>query len=360
MRVATVAAEGRPRIAEAASYAQADRQADGLVQWLDLGIYRLIRRERRLEEGGRRAAGATPPFRTAYSNRSPPGGSRRRWTGERRPVSELGALQLRQARTKTSQIMSGSCWLPDEPDHLAAGRPLDDLLEAVADRWKHALADDVVRGPLRAASAPPRVQADDEVVADVGLGARAAAVVVLQSATRPSEISVRTSGGGDGSFAAQCGTCRLRVYAERRRGQPRPGSFAVFCLLAAWPQDVEGVRDGDPQADAPVPDDVLEAVNAAMVALHARYHGREPVTARTRMMGEDMLAVMLGDPYTDVEKTMIELQRQALVHETRSTFQQAMEHRSIAAVERLRVHLGRHNGRRPATGRGLEVWAWWF
>ena len=91
----------------------------------------------------------------------------------------------------------------------------------------------------------------------------------------------------------------------------------------------------DQQPDAAVPDDVLEAVNRAMVALHARYHGREPVSARTRMLGEDMLAVMLGDPYTDVEKTMIELQRQALVHETRSTFQQAMERRFIADVERL-------------------------
>ena len=86
---------------------------------------------------------------------------------------------------------------------------------------------------------------------------------------------------------------------------------------------------------APVPDEALEAVNEAMIALHARYHGRRPVSARTQMIGDDMLACMLGDPYTDVEKTMIELQRQALVHETRSTFQQAMEHRFIADVERL-------------------------
>ena len=62
---------------------------------------------------------------------------------------------------------------------------------------------------------------------------------------------------------------------------------------------------------------------------------REPATSRTRMMGPDMLACMLGDVYTDVEKTMIELQRQALVHETRSAFQQAMQHRFISAVERL-------------------------
>ena len=84
-----------------------------------------------------------------------------------------------------------------------------------------------------------------------------------------------------------------------------------------------------------VPDEALEAINDAMVALHERYHGRRPASARTRMIGDDMLACMLGDVYTDVEKTMIELQRQALVHETRSTFQQAMEHRFIADVERL-------------------------
>ena len=84
-----------------------------------------------------------------------------------------------------------------------------------------------------------------------------------------------------------------------------------------------------------VSDGVLEAVNEAMVALHQRYHGRRPVSARTQMMGDDMLACLLGDVYTDVEKTMIELQRKALVHETRSAFQQAMERRFIADVERL-------------------------
>ena len=73
-----------------------------------------------------------------------------------------------------------------------------------------------------------------------------------------------------------------------------------------------------------MPEEALEAVNEEMIALHERYQGRRPVPARTRMMGEDMLSCMPGDPYTDVEQTMIELQRQALVHETRSTFQQAM------------------------------------
>ena len=96
------------------------------------------------------------------------------------------------------------------------------------------------------------------------------------------------------------------------------------------------------QRDGPqVTEGMLEAVNEAMVALHARYHGRRPATARTQMMGDDMLACLLGDVYTDVEKTMIELQRKALVHETRVAFQQAMERRFISAVER-------HTGRRVA------------
>jgi uncharacterized protein YbcI len=89
------------------------------------------------------------------------------------------------------------------------------------------------------------------------------------------------------------------------------------------------------EGPCPIGDDVLQAVNAEMVALHERYHGRKPGTARTQMMGDDMLACLFGDVYTDVEKTLIELQRKALVHESRSAFQQAMEQRFIKAVERI-------------------------
>ena len=44
---------------------------------------------------------------------------------------------------------------------------------------------------------------------------------------------------------------------------------------------------------------------------------------------------MLGGVYTEVEKTMIELQRTTIVQETRSAFQSAMQHKFIAVVERL-------------------------
>jgi uncharacterized protein YbcI len=91
-----------------------------------------------------------------------------------------------------------------------------------------------------------------------------------------------------------------------------------------------------PAPDAPLTgDELLAAVTEAMVALHRRYHHREPVSAKTLLLGDDLLACVLAGVYTDVEKTMIELQQTAVVHQTRSTFQNAMQHRFIAAVERL-------------------------
>ena len=91
----------------------------------------------------------------------------------------------------------------------------------------------------------------------------------------------------------------------------------------------------DPIEGSSVGAEELDAVTEAMIGLHERYHGRKPATARTQFMGEDMLACLLGDVYTDVEKTMIEMQRKAMVQETRSAFQRAMERRFIVAVERI-------------------------
>jgi uncharacterized protein YbcI len=82
-------------------------------------------------------------------------------------------------------------------------------------------------------------------------------------------------------------------------------------------------------------EELLAAVTDAMVALHERYHHRAPVSAKTQMLGEDLLACVMGGVYTEVEKTMIELQRGTLVQETRSAFQKAMQQRFIDEVERL-------------------------
>jgi uncharacterized protein YbcI len=82
-------------------------------------------------------------------------------------------------------------------------------------------------------------------------------------------------------------------------------------------------------------DELLAAVTAAMVALHERYYHRKPVTAKTRMLGDDLLACVLGGVYTDVEQTMIELQRAPTVRDTRNAFQNAMQQKFIEEVERL-------------------------
>jgi uncharacterized protein YbcI len=82
-------------------------------------------------------------------------------------------------------------------------------------------------------------------------------------------------------------------------------------------------------------DALLAAVTDSMVAMHERYYHRAPVTAKTQLLGDDLLACVLGGIYTDVEKTMIELQHTTVVQETRSAFQTAMQHKFIAMIERL-------------------------
>lgn len=88
-------------------------------------------------------------------------------------------------------------------------------------------------------------------------------------------------------------------------------------------------------SDAPLRgDELLDAITESMVALHQRYY-RAPATAKTQMLGNDLLACVLGGVFTDVEKTMIELQQGTIVQETRSAFQNAMQQKFIDEVERL-------------------------
>jgi uncharacterized protein YbcI len=112
-----------------------------------------------------------------------------------------------------------------------------------------------------------------------------------------------------------------------------PVWLSPFCL--ARDTDSEDEREGGmPAPQAPLTGDaLLSAITAAMVALHEQYHHRVPVTAKTLLLGEDLLACVLGGVYTDVEKTMIEIQRTTIVQETRNAFQNAMQDKFISAVE---------------------------
>ncbi len=82
-------------------------------------------------------------------------------------------------------------------------------------------------------------------------------------------------------------------------------------------------------------DELLAAVTEAMVALHERYHYRKPATAKTLLLDGELLASILEGVYTDVEKTMIELQHTAIVKQTRSAFHTAAQHKFIGAIEQL-------------------------
>jgi uncharacterized protein YbcI len=82
-------------------------------------------------------------------------------------------------------------------------------------------------------------------------------------------------------------------------------------------------------------DELLFAVTEAMVVFHQRYYHRTPVSAKTQMLGDDLLACVLGGVYTDVEKTMIELERSPGVEDARSAFQQTMQHKFVDTVQRL-------------------------
>jgi uncharacterized protein YbcI len=82
-------------------------------------------------------------------------------------------------------------------------------------------------------------------------------------------------------------------------------------------------------------DAFLAAVTESLVGLHERHYGRRPAAARSQLMGDDLLACVMGGVYTEVEKTLIEIQREPMVHEARSAFQKAMQGRLVAAVERL-------------------------
>ena len=70
---------------------------------------------------------------------------------------------------------------------------------------------------------------------------------------------------------------------------------------------------------------LLAAVSEAMAALHERHYKRPPGTTKTQLMGDDLLACVLGGVYTDVEKTLIEIEARPIVRENRSAFQISME-----------------------------------
>lgn len=128
---------------------------------------------------------------------------------------------------------------------------------------------------------------------------------------------------------------RIQNYAEVEVAVREQVLRIAAGLAMPLPRNSADLRPPPSPAPRLTGESLLDAVTEAMVALHKRYHHREPVTAKSLLLGDDLLACVLGGVYTDVEMTMIELQRTTIVQETRSAFQSAMQHKAIAAVERL-------------------------
>ena len=66
-----------------------------------------------------------------------------------------------------------------------------------------------------------------------------------------------------------------------------------------------------------------------MVEFHQRYYNRAPVLGRALLLGEALLACVLGDVYGDVMTTLTDLQGATILQETRSPFQEEMQDRFI-------------------------------
>jgi uncharacterized protein YbcI len=100
---------------------------------------------------------------------------------------------------------------------------------------------------------------------------------------------------------------------------------------------------------------LLAAVSEAMAVLHERHYKRRPGTVKSQLMGGDLLASVLGGVYTDVEKTLIELERDPVVRDNRSAFQIAMKSRFVDAVERLSGREVMHFISSHSVGPDLEI-----
>jgi uncharacterized protein YbcI len=80
---------------------------------------------------------------------------------------------------------------------------------------------------------------------------------------------------------------------------------------------------------------VLGALSRRIVQLLHRRAGRGPTQAKSYWAGDDILLVILGDGFTEVERTLSEKGRSRLALAYRSAIQEALEDEMRAEVERV-------------------------
>jgi uncharacterized protein YbcI len=81
------------------------------------------------------------------------------------------------------------------------------------------------------------------------------------------------------------------------------------------------------------PQSISSIISREIVRLHARLYGRGPTKAKTYVHAEYVLCA-LEDIFTPSESTLIEADKEGLVRETRTAFQDATRDEFVAVVER--------------------------
>src|SRR3954453_2989523 len=79
---------------------------------------------------------------------------------------------------------------------------------------------------------------------------------------------------------------------------------------------------------------IAAAISNAIVGIHSKHYGKGPTKAKTYVT-DDTVACVMSDVFTTVEGTMIDKDKGDVVRDVRTTFQWALRHEFIAAVQTI-------------------------
>jgi uncharacterized protein YbcI len=116
-----------------------------------------------------------------------------------------------------------------------------------------------------------------------------------------------------------------------RRGN-RPPAHRYSPRMPEVPHSPPPARAADPAHLDPGRTSPLLEISNAIVALHKRYYGKGPTSAKTYLAGE-LVVVLLKGGYTQVERTLHQEGRTDAVMAQRRAFQEAMRERFRRVVE---------------------------
>ncbi len=90
-----------------------------------------------------------------------------------------------------------------------------------------------------------------------------------------------------------------------------------------------------PHDEAERPQSVLMAISNEMVRLYKERFGRGPTKTRTHWLGQDVIAVLLEDTLTPVERSLVSMGEHQRLRDLRMFFQYATVPEFCEPIERL-------------------------